>query len=172
MTQSIVLLFIFLFICLFMGLLFLYRKVHDLSSELYEWKNALLLLKSGLEKEGKEAEKEEIRHHLHMRALQIRDTVYKQTKAPHPRAIEETSTEIGYHSSTLRNMFGPEKSLKMENFFKIYNSYINTYWKTSRGNIRKVFRGKSSEPDNEYDTIKQASFQLLYELDKGLEDFE
>ncbi|RSL32049.1 hypothetical protein D7Z54_17790 [Salibacterium salarium] len=172
MTQPFALLITFLLISLFTIVFFLFRKINLLSVEQDALFKSLSSLRKDMEKAGKDAEKEEVRHHLHMRALQIRDAVYKQTKGPHPRAIEETSSEIGYHSSTLRQLFGPNHTTKMENFFKAYDVYIDTYWKTSKGNIKKVFRGKPSEPFNEYHSIQQASLQLLHELDQALGDFE
>ncbi|WP_091579471.1 hypothetical protein [Alteribacillus bidgolensis] len=68
-------------------ILFHVRKIAKLKDHL---EKQLQVLYNNKEVQHNNELKEEIRHHLHMHALQIRDVVYKQTKSP----IQERSKKL------------------------------------------------------------------------------
>ncbi|MFB4163492.1 hypothetical protein ACE1TI_06525 [Alteribacillus sp. JSM 102045] len=105
---------------------------------------------------------------MHMQALEIRNIVYKQTKSPHPKAIEDTPSLISYDKKTLYKNFPADKARGIEQFFIYYEEYINTYWKGPEGQIKKVFRKNSRHGSSEKEQITEASSQLLKKLDRNL----
>ncbi|MFZ4452215.1 hypothetical protein [Salibacterium aidingense] len=172
MNSVLLLLVLFLFVCSFTLMLFLWGRVKRLAEEHAILQSQFEEWKKTKRKEDNEAKKEEIRHHLHMKALDIRNTVFKQTKAPHPRAVEETPVTSGYDSNLLQEMFGSRTAEQMEEYFTAYRTYVDTYWRTTKGGIKKVFRGSPSESYHEFAQVQQASRQLMKKLDDTLVHFQ
>ncbi|MGY4690172.1 hypothetical protein [Salibacterium sp. K-3] len=173
MEPVIVLLLSFLSACAFLFLFVQWGKIRNLYRRQQEMTEKLNKLEKIFEEKERNQEKEEVRHHIHMKALDVRDTVYKQTKSPHPQAVHHTVENPGYSLIYLQELFGPERAGAMMQFFQSYQTYVETYWKTENGRVRTVFRKDSSgKGHDEFEYIRLASSRLLREMDELLLHFQ
>ncbi|WP_158735267.1 hypothetical protein [Alteribacillus sp. YIM 98480] len=78
---------------------------------------------------------------------------------------------VSYNIETIYKTFTAEKAKGMEEFFNYYNEYVEVFWKTSNGQIKKVFRANSNKGFSEREQITSASVQLLNKLDRHLAFF-
>ncbi|MFD2704379.1 hypothetical protein [Salibacterium lacus] len=172
MTPQWILLFSFFMVCAFSVLFVQWRRIKRLEQSQRELTVRLEGMQETYKEKEQEQEKEEVRHHLHMKALDIRNTVYKQTKGPHPQALHHTPQSSGYTEEYLELLFGPERAGKMIHLFLSYQTYVKTYWQTENGRIRTVFR---KDPSNsgygEAEDIQAASRDLLEKMDDILRHF-
>ncbi|SFL99156.1 hypothetical protein [Salibacterium qingdaonense] len=171
MALELVLLSLFI-VCVFLFLLVLWRKIKKLEQCQTKMARRLESMQKLFKDKELEQEKEEVRHHLHMKALDIRNTVYKQTKGPHPQAVHHTPQSSGYTDEYLKILFGPERAGNIIHLFLSYQTYVKTYWETEKGRIRTVFRKDTSNNGiGEVEDIQAASRDLLEQLDDTLHHF-
>ncbi|SFP25722.1 hypothetical protein [Salibacterium halotolerans] len=163
---------LFLLLVVFTLLFFQWQRIKKLESHQKAVTVRLETMQEMFTDKEMEEEKEEVRHQLHMKALEIRNTVYKQTKGPHPQAVHYTPTTSGFKVEYLDRLFGPERAQKMMQLFEAYQAYVQAYWKTENGRIRTVFRkDQSGSGHSEVEELQAASRNLVNELDELLYHF-
>lgn len=110
----------------------------------------------------KEQLKEELHSYIYVQALQVRDAVYKQTNDLFQQAIEDAPKSHGLTIKQLSTMFTNEQIESIEQFWFLFNNYLNKYWLTDQGTYKTVF------PNKELQQIQQESKQLVKLLDQLL----
>ncbi|WP_018922165.1 hypothetical protein [Salsuginibacillus kocurii] len=114
---------------------------------------------------------EETREVVLERALTVRRAVKKQTNTLTPTAFEQTPIEPGFQKETLAKCFHANELIAIEQFWDMYQSYLQTYWLTKDRSYKTVFTGQPHDPQSEWNQVVQASKQTLAQLDAQMSKF-
>ncbi|WP_096201031.1 hypothetical protein [Bacillus sp. FJAT-45350] len=109
--------------------------------------------------ERDEVKREEWQAYVTMRALDVLESLDKQQKGLHAKAIEQAPTDHGLTDKELLFTFSTQQLEAILTFWKLFNEYKITFWLTEKKKIKNVFKEKDVLD------IQENSKRLKYQLD-------
>ncbi|SDN38455.1 hypothetical protein [Alkalicoccus daliensis] len=102
---------------------------------------------------------------LEFQCLRIRNAVDKQTDKIHYTEMKLAPKHYLGGDERLLNALSEEQKALVEEFYRLYQTYLQQHWFTKKGTLKTVFSGNDSLPDSDAAQLKYASKELVEKMD-------
>lgn len=112
-----------------------------------------------------EAWDKEIIRTIELQCLRIRNAVDRQTERIHYTEMKLAPKKIlGSDPRLLANLSKEQQAL-LEEFYQLFDSYLQTHWYSSHGSLKTVFSGSEDNPASDAGKLVRASAHLRENMD-------
>jgi hypothetical protein len=116
--------------------------------------------------------KDELTATVLLKMFAIRNAVQKQETNIHVKVIENAPKEFGIDEQLLNKYFSNQHIALINEYWKLFDDYLNNYWVTKNGKLKTVFSGVIEKKSGDVGELMRGSEQLVLKLDRLLKDFQ
>ena len=114
---------------------------------------------------------EEVKRTVELQLMRIRNAVQKQTTSIHKKEIELAPKSFIYDDQMLTKVYKEEQRMILYTFISSFNTYLDRFWYSKKGQLKTVFSGKTDNPETQAGQLAQASHELCHQMDLWIHEF-
>ncbi|SDW18086.1 hypothetical protein SAMN05421781_0741 [Marinococcus luteus] len=103
---------------------------------------------------------------IYIRFMTVKDALFRQFNAPHPRAARESELALYSPEEQLHTVFSSGKADELRQFFQRYRLYLESYWKTGASGGKAVFVSNAQNGADSWETVHAATKSLYQEAER------
>lgn len=103
---------------------------------------------------------------LYIRFMTVKDALFQQLTAPHPRAVRESENALRFSEAQLHTAFSSNEADDLRQFFQRYRLYLDTYWTTGTSGWKTVFVSNAQNGADSWETVHAATKSLYQEAER------
>ena len=103
---------------------------------------------------------------IYIRFMTVKDALFRQFNAPHPRAVRESEHALHFSEDQLLTVFSSGEADELQQFFQRYRLYLDSYWKTGTGGWKTVFVSNAQNGADSWETVHAATKSLYQEAER------
>lgn len=130
----------------------LYQRVNELEAEAETARN--------------QAYTASVEQDIYIRFMTVKDALFRQFNAPHPRAVRESENAVHFSEKQLNNAFSSGEAEALRQFFQRYRQYLDSYWRTGTGGWKTVFVSNAQNGADSWETVHAATKSLYQEAER------
>lgn len=103
---------------------------------------------------------------IYIRFMTVKDALFRQFNAPHPRAVRESEHALHVSEEQLQTAFPSGEADELQQFFQRYRLYLDSYWKTGTNSWKTVFVSNAQNGADSWETVHAATKSLYQEAER------
>lgn len=103
---------------------------------------------------------------LYIRFMTVKDALFQQFTAPHPRAVRGSEHALHFSEEQLHTAFPSGEAEELRQFFQRYRLYLDSYWKTGTSSWKTVFVSNAQNGADSWETVHAATKSLYQEAER------
>ena len=141
-------------------------RTHRTSRQLREVELRVNRLETEAETARAQAYAASVEQDIYIRFMTVKDALFRQFNAPHPRAVRESEHALHFSEDQLHTAFPSREADELRQFFQRYRIYLDSYWKTSTNSWKTVFVSNAQNGADSWETVHAATKSLYQEAER------